>query len=213
MAKLRNLIIACDGEAASGKSTGAKLLSKKYNLLLINSGLFYRYSSKLVLKHKPKNIIKFLKKRLKQISYNQISRQNLHSQEISNYVGILAKNKNVREIINQLQMKIIRANNRICVEGRDIASKILAKNPKYHLAFYFKCSLEVAAYRRWLDLKKSVPLKEVKKSLKIRTYLDKKRKNSPLIKVKDAILVRSDRLNKKEVLAKMSKAVEKITKN
>ena len=64
-------------------------------------------------------------------------------------------------------MKIIMMNNRICVEGRDIASKILAKNPKYDLAFYFKCNLEIAAYRRWLDLKKSVPFKEVKKSLKI----------------------------------------------
>ena len=153
MAKLKKLIIACDGEAASGKSTGAKLLSKKYKLLLINSGLYYRYSSKLILKHKPKNIILFLKKKLQEISYKQISKQNLHSENISNYVGILAKNKKVREIVNQLQMKIIRANNRICVEGRDIASKILAKNPKYDLAFYFKCSLEVAAYRRWLDLK------------------------------------------------------------
>ena len=104
-------------------------------------------------------------------------------------------------------------NNRICVEGRDIASKILAKNPKYDLAFFFKCNLEVAAYRRWLELKKSVPLNEVKRSLKIRTYLDKKRKNSPLIKVKDAILIRSDKLNKKEVLAKISKAVEKILKS
>ena len=213
MAKLKKLIIACDGEAASGKSTGAKLLSKKYRLLLINSGLYYRYSSKLILKHKPKNIILFLKKKLQEISYKQISKQNLHSENISNYVGILAKNKKVREIVNQLQMKIIRANNRICVEGRDIASKILAKNPKYDLAFYFKCSLEVAAYRRWLDLKKSVTLNEVKKSLKIRTSLDKKRKNSPLIKVKDAILVRSDKLNKKEVLAKMSKAVDKVLKN
>ena len=213
MAKLKKLIIACDGEAASGKSTGAKLLSKKYKLLLINSGLYYRYSSKLILKHKPKNIILFLKKKLQEISYKQISKQNLHSENISNYVGILAKNKKVREIVNQLQMKIIRSNNRICVEGRDIASKILAKNPKYDLAFYFKCSLEVAAYRRWLDLKKSVPLNEVKRSLKIRTSLDKKRKNSPLIKVKDAILVRSDKLNKKEVLAKMSKAVDKVLKN
>ena len=49
-----SLIIACDGEAASGKSTGAKLISKKYNLLLINSGLFYRYASKIILKDKPK---------------------------------------------------------------------------------------------------------------------------------------------------------------
>tara|TARA_B100000579_G_C22590794_1_gene737959 strand:- start:516 stop:845 length:330 start_codon:yes stop_codon:yes gene_type:complete len=109
-------------------------------------------------------------------------------------------------------MKIIKSNNRICVEGRDIASKVLAKSPKYDVAFYFKCNLNVASYRRWLDLKKTVPLIEVKKSLKKRTFLDKKRKNSPLIKVKDAILIRSDKLSKKEVLRKMSKYVDKLEK-
>ena len=213
MTKLKKLIIACDGESASGKSTAAKLVSKKYKLLLINSGLLYRYCSKMIIKHKPKDIIQFLKKIFKTASYNKISNYKLHSEEISNHVAVIAKNKKVREIINQFQMKIIRGNNRICVEGRDIASKILAKNPKYDVAFYFKCSLNIAAHRRWLDLKKSVPLKEVEKSLKMRTHLDKKRKNSPLIKVKDAILVRSDKLNKKEVLAKMSKAVDKILTN
>jgi|TARA_Y100000389_G_scaffold146036_1_gene144651 CMP/dCMP kinase len=213
MAQLKKLVIACDGESASGKSTAAKLVSKKYKLLLINSGLLYRYCSKLVIQHKPKSIIPFLKKQFKTISYKKIEKQKLHSEEISNHVAILAKNKKVREIVNQLQKKIIRSNNRICIEGRDIASKILAKNPKYDVAFYFKCSLEVAALRRWLDLKKSTPLKEVKKSLKIRTNLDKKRKNSPLVKVKDSILVRSDQLNKKEVLAKMSKAVDNFLKN
>ena len=213
MTKLKKLIIACDGESASGKSTAAKLVSKKYKLLLINSGLLYRYCSKLIIQHKPKNIIPFLKKKFKTVSYKAIAKQKLHSEEISNHVATLAKNKKVREIINQFQMKIIRGNNRICVEGRDIASKILAKNPKYDVAFYFKCSLNIAAHRRWLDLKKSVPLKEVEKSLRMRTHLDKKRKNSPLIKVKDAILVRSDKLNKKEVLAKMSKAVDKILTN
>tara|TARA_Y100000992_G_scaffold252922_1_gene185393 strand:+ start:141 stop:782 length:642 start_codon:yes stop_codon:yes gene_type:complete len=213
MSKLKQLIIACDGESASGKSTAAKLVSKKYKLLLINSGLLYRYGSKLIIKEKPKNIISFLKKKFKKISYKSIAKQKLHSEKISNHVAILAKNKKVREIINKLQMKIIKRNSRICVEGRDIASKILANNPKYDLAFYFKCSLEVAAYRRWLDIRKKVPLKEVRRSLKIRTSLDKKRKNSPLIKVKDAILVRSDKLNKKQVLAKMSKAIEKINKN
>ena len=210
MVKLKKLIIACDGESASGKSTAAKLISKKYNLLLINSGLIYRYCSKIIIKHKPKKIISFLNGRLKKTSYELIANQKLHSEEISNHVAIIAKNKKVREIVNQLQMKIIRSNSRICVEGRDIASKILAKNPKYDVAFYFKCNLEIAAYRRWLDIKKSVPLKEVKKSLQMRTNLDKKRKNSPLKKVKDAILVRSDQLNKKQVLTKMSKAVDKV---
>ena len=213
MPKTKKLIIACDGESASGKSTAARLISKKYKLLLINSGLLYRYCSKLIIKEKPKNIISFLKKKFKKISYKTISKQNLHSEEISNHVALLAKDKKVREIINKFQMKIIKTNIRICVEGRDIASKILAKNPKYDLAFYFKCSLEVAAYRRWLDIKKKVPLSEVRKSLKIRTSLDKKRKNSPLVKVKDAILVRSDKLNKNEVLSKMSKSIEKVLKN
>ena len=50
----KSLIVACDGEAASGKSTGAKLLSKKYKLLLLNSGLLYRYASKILITKKPK---------------------------------------------------------------------------------------------------------------------------------------------------------------
>ena len=114
------------------------------------------------------------------------------------------------EMINIFQKKIIKNNKRICVEGRDIASKILAKTPKYDLAFYFKCNLDVASYRRWLDLKKKVPLKDVKQSLYKRTRMDKKRKNSPLIKVKDAILIRTDKLSKKDVLSKMSKYIERL---
>lgn len=210
MIKFNKLIIACDGESASGKSTAAKLISKKYNLLLINSGLIYRYASKLVIAHKPKNIVFFIKKKFKNISYKKLIKQNLHSEQISNHVAILAKNKKIREIINKFQRKLIKKNKKICVEGRDIASKILIKNPKYDFAFYFKCNLKTASYRRWLDIKKKVPLNDVKKSLNKRTQMDKKRKNSPLIKVKDAILIRTDKLSKKQVLNKMSKHIEKI---
>ena len=42
------LRIACDGESASGKSLGAKLISKKYKLNLLNSGLLYRYATFLI---------------------------------------------------------------------------------------------------------------------------------------------------------------------
>ena len=210
MRKFKKLIIACDGESARGKSPAAKLISKKYKLLLINSGLLYRYASKEIINYKPKNSISFLKKKFKNISYKKIVKFNLHSEQISNHTAIIAKNKNIRKIINTFQMTLIKQNKKICVEGRDIASKILAKNPKYDLAFYFKCSLEVAAYRRWLDLKKSVPLHEVKKSLRIRTNLDKKRKNSPLIKVPDAILIRTDKLDKRQVLSKISKNIDKL---
>ena len=70
--------------------------------------------------------------------------------------------------------------------------------------------MNVASYRRWLEIKKKVSLKDVKNSLKKRTAMDKKRKNSPLIKVKEAILVRTDKLTKKEVLIKMSKYIDKL---
>ena len=149
----KSLIIACDGEAASGKSTGAKLLSKKYNLLLLNSGLLYRYASKILIKKKPKKIIPYLKKKFRNVSYNSIKKQSLHSQEISNYVSYLAKNKAVREIMGLYQKRIIKKNKRICVEGRDIATKILNKNPRYDLAFYFTCKINIAAKRRWKELK------------------------------------------------------------
>ncbi len=210
MKKFKKLIIACDGESGSGKSTAAKLISKKYKLLLVNSGLLYRYGSKLIIKHKPKNFISFINTRLKKVSYKMISKQNLHSEKISNHVATLAKNKKIRKLVNNFQKKIIKNNKRICIEGRDIASKILSKNPKYDLAFYFTCNLNIASYRRWIDIKKKVPLKEVKKSLQKRTQMDKKRKNSPLIKVKNAILIRTDKLSKKQVLSKMSKHIDKI---
>ena len=210
MRRFNKLIIACDGESASGKSTAAKLISRKYKLLLINSGLLYRYASKQIINDKPKNNITFLKKKFRKISYKRITKENLHTEQISNHVALLAKNNNVRKIINNFQKKMIKTNKKICVEGRDIASKILAKNPKYDLAFYFKCNIKVASYRRWLDLKKKVSLKDVKKSLIKRTLMDKKRKNSPLIKVKDAILIRTDKLNKKQVLSKMSQHIERL---
>ena len=206
----KSLIIACDGEAASGKSTGAKLLSKKYKLLLLNSGLLYRYASKILITKKPKKPILYLKKKFKKVSYSLIKKQSLHSQEISNHVGYLAKNKAIREIMRIYQKKMIKKNKRICVEGRDIATKILNRNPKYDLAFYFTCNINIAAKRRWKELKKKVHLKEVQNSLVKRTKMDKNRKHSPLKKVKDAILIRTDKLSKKEVLNRMSNEVDKI---
>ena len=59
-------------------------------------------------------------------------------------------------------------------------------------------------------MKKKVSLREVKESLKKRTQIDKRRKNSPLVKVKDAILIRTDRLSKKQVLSRMSNYIDKI---
>ena len=205
---LLSLRIACDGEGGSGKSTAARLISRKYNLFYMNSGLLFRYASYLIIKHKPKKIVFFLRKRFKNLNYKKIVHLNLHSEKISNHVATLAKQKRVRQIMRIFQKKIIKQHHRICCEGRDQASTILKKNPRYDVAFYFKCNLSTASFRRWLDLKKKVPLKEVKKSLRTRTLLDKKRRHNPLKKVADAVLIRTDILNKKAMVAKMSKKID-----
>jgi cytidylate kinase len=175
----------------------------------MNSGLLFRYASLLIIKHKPKKNLQFLKKKFKNLNYNYISKLNLHSHEISNHVGLLAKKKKVRLLIRSFQKKIIKKHKKICCEGRDQASTILSQNPRYDIAFYFKCNLNTASLRRWNDLKKKIPLKEVKKSLRTRTLLDKNRRHNPLKKVADAVLIRTDILNKKTMIAKMSKEIDK----
>ena len=214
--QINSFIIACDGESSSGKSTGAKLISKKYKLHLLNSGLLFRFASFLILKYRPKKKISFLKKKFKNLNYKYVSSLNLHTQDISNYTAIIAKQKKIRLIIKTFQKKFVKKyNKKIVIEGRDSASHILNKNPRYDLAFFFKCNLNTAAYRRWRDLKitnKHITLKEVKKSLKKRNELDLKRRFSPLIRVKDSVLIRTDILSKQAMLDKMSKKIEKKLK-
>ena len=53
--KIKIIKISCDGGAATGKSTGAKMIAKKYKLKFLSSGLLYRYASYLMIKYKPKN--------------------------------------------------------------------------------------------------------------------------------------------------------------
>lgn len=209
--KLRNnikLSISCDGGAASGKTTGAKLISKKYKLKFLSSGLLYRYAGYLFLKYKPKNKINFLKKKIKSLNYTKLSKINLHTEEISELVSIIAKKKEIRSILKIYQINFAKRYNRVCIEGRDISYAIL---PKADLKFYFQCNLEVAAKRRWKELKKiskRIKLPQVKKSLKIRNFNDKNRKHNPLIKLPDSIVIRTDILNKSQMIKKMSNEVE-----
>ena len=210
MRRRKNIItVAIDSPAAAGAGTQAKYIAQNYNLSYLDTGKIYRYLGNLAIKRKSLDY-HFFKKKINQLNLNKLKGKKLLSDEVAKSASIIAKNKKIRDIVNFMQRKIISSNKKICVEGRDIASKILVKNPKYDLAFYFKCNLNEASKRRWYDLKKSIPLKEIKKSLKTRTMMDKKRKNSPLIKVKDAILIRTDKLNKKQVLSKMSEHIEKL---
>ena len=204
------LQISCDGGAATGKSTGAMQISKKYKLKFLSSGLLYRYASFLILKNQPKNISNFLKKKFKNLNYKKLNKINLHNPRISEHSAKIAKIYKVRKVLKMFQINFSNKNKNCCIEGRDISTKIL---PKSDLKFFFKCNLSTAANRRFKELKKknpSIKLKEVKKALRIRNISDTKRKNSPLLKHRDSVVIDTGKLNKKAMLAKMSKCVEKV---
>ena len=207
--KNKKIQIACDGGAATGKSTGAKMISKKYKLKFLSSGLLYRYASYLFIKYSPKNEISFLKDKIKKLNYKKLDKLNLHSPEISKESAIIAKRSKVREILKNFQINFSRKNTNCCIEGRDIATKIL---PNSNIKFYFKCSLNTAAFRRFKELKKKdkkIKLKNVKKALRIRNNHDIKRRISPLLKHRDAIEIDTGKLNKQAMLKKMSKYINK----
>ena len=213
MKKIKKFIqISCDGGAATGKSTGAKMISKKYNLKFLSSGLLYRYASFLILKNKPANKVRFLKRKFKNLNYKKLEKIRLHTPKISDYSAVIAKKNNIRLILKEFQKRFAKKNPNCCIEGRDISTKIL---PGSDLKFFFKCNLNIAAMRRHKELKKidrKIKYKEVKKSLKIRNIADTKRKNSPLLKHRDSIEIDTGKLDKKAMLAKMSKYVERVIK-
>tara|TARA_B100001057_G_scaffold252520_1_gene252781 strand:- start:2472 stop:3128 length:657 start_codon:yes stop_codon:yes gene_type:complete len=208
--KNRSIQISCDGGAATGKSTGAKMISKKYKLNFLSSGLLYRYASFLILRYKPENKLNFLKKNFKKLNYKNLNIIKLHSPEISEYSAKIAKKNEVRKILKKFQIDFAKKHKRCCIEGRDISTKIL---PFSDVKFYFRCNLSIAAKRRYAELKKfdrSIKLKEVKKALRIRNLLDTTRKHSPLLKHRNSVEIDTGKLDKKAMVRKMSNTVEKF---
>ncbi len=207
--KHHKLIIAADGSAASGKTTGAKKISRKYGLKFLSSGLLYRFASYQILKYKPKNKISFLKKSFKNLNLNKLKNLNLHSTKISEHTSIIAKEKKIRLILKSFQKKFSTRFNKVCIEGRDIGTVIL---PKADIKFFFKCDLNTAAKRRFKELKKKnkkIKFQTVKKQLQIRNFRDVSRKNSPLLKSPDAVIVDTGKLRKiPQMMKKMSEVVE-----
>ena len=211
--KNKSFQISCDGGAATGKSTGAELIAKKYKLKFLSSGLLYRYAAFLILKNQPKNRIDFLKIKFKNLKLKNLKSLSLQTPKISKFSAEIAKIKKIRQILKKYQIDFSKKNKNCCIEGRDISTNIL---PKSDIKFFFICNLNLAAKRRYKELKKINPkidLKGVKKALRVRNSLDKKRKNSPLLKHRDSVVIDTGKLDKQAMLVKMSKTVERILKN
>ena len=164
------------------------------------------------MKYKPKKKISFLARKFKKLNYKKIEKINLHTQNISEVSAKIAKINKIRNVLKGYQLRFSKVNKRCCIEGRDISTKIL---PNSDIKFYFICNLNTASKRRFRELKKNNPklkLNEVKIALKARNISDTKRKNSPLLRHRDSVVIDTGKLSKKSMLKKMSKYVERALK-
>jgi CMP/dCMP kinase len=201
------LLITCDSGAAAGKTTATKYLSKRYKLNLLTSGLLYRYVAyRLINSKKKTNNTFFLKKIIKNIKPKILKNNKFYSSEVTRFTSEIAKIKKIRLLLKSYQKQF--AKRRLVVlEGRDMGVLF----PNADVKIFFKCSLKVAAKRRFKEFQKinnKLSLKEVEKAIKLRNLNDTKRKNSPLRIPNGAVVVDTSKLSKKEMFRKISKIVE-----
>jgi Cytidylate kinase len=205
--------IAADGSSASGKTTGSKLIAKKFKMNFLSSGTLYRYCALKTLENKNNYNAKFINKIAKSIKLNKLNNKKLYIPEVAKLSSIISKKHFVRKALKSFQKNFIKKSRLVVVEGRDIGSKIM---PNADLKIFFTCSIKEKAKRRlkeFKNLNKQITLNQVKKALIQRDNEDTKRKISPLIMTKNAVLVDTTKLSLKQMEAKLINLVKNSIKN
>ena len=205
--------IAADGGGASGKTTGSKLIAKKFKMKFLSSGTLYRFCALKTLQNKNIYNVKFINKVAKSITLNKLNNKKLYNPEVARLSSIISKKPFVRKALKSFQKNFIKKSRLVVVEGRDIGSKIM---PKADLKIFFTCSINEKAKRRlkeFKNLNNKISLNQVKKALIQRDNEDIKRKISPLIMTKNAVLVDTTKLSLKQMEAKLTNLVKKSIKS
>ncbi len=216
---MKNLIVAIDGPAGSGKSTIAKLVAKKFNFTYIDTGAMYRMITLYLLENKISfdNLDK-IQKILNEINLDMKEDKfflnntdvslKIREEIINENVSKVASIKAVRENLVNLQRKIASDKN-VILDGRDIGTVVF---PNAQVKIFLVASAEERARRRYnefMEKKVEITYDEVLKSLKERDHLDSTRKESPLVKASDALELDTTNLKIDEVVNFISNEIEK----
>ena len=214
MIQRKNIIkIAIDSPAAAGAGTQAKLISKHYNLLQLDTGLCYRYIAKIKLDSPSKYNYRYIKKKIQKLNIKDLQNIKLHSDVIATTASVIAKDKKIRGLIHSFQLKCAynppKRYSGSCLDGRDICSVIM---PDADIKLFITANLKTRATRRYKEFKKKnnkISFKDVLKSIKKRDKSDKNRKISPLKKTKDSILINTSNLSKRACFLKIKKIIDR----
>lgn len=198
--------IAIDGPAGSGKSSLAKDLAKRLNILYVDTGAMYRAITLKLLEADESDFENILKDTKINFDGDKIFldgedvSKKIRENEISNKTSELSKKKIIRDYLVKMQREIAKDRD-VVMEGRDIGSVVL-KDAEYK--FFLTADVNTRAMRRYKQIDdESVDFEEILEDLKLRDYNDSHRENSPLIKTDDAILIDSTDLNAEETIEKI----------
>ncbi|HQC54165.1 MAG TPA: (d)CMP kinase [Clostridia bacterium] len=211
--------IAIDGPAGSGKSTVAKILSEKMNLVYLDTGAMYRAIAYYFLENgiqpheteKINNMIDDIELSIDYIDNKQhvfingIDVTNkIRTNEISMGASTISKNPIVRIKLVTIQREIAAQCN--CVlDGRDIGSYVL---PNANVKIYLTAKPEVRAQRRNKELMEKGAednFQTILQEIKTRDHQDMTRDFAPLICTEDAVQIDTSGLSIDEVVARIEK--------
>ena len=191
--------IAIDGPAGTGKSTVAKEVAKRLNLTYIDTGAMYRavglyihsnnipFDDEAAITACLKNIKIYFDNDNIFLNNTNITAA-IRKNEVSDYASRIATYPDIRHMLVKMQQELAK-NNRVIMEGRDIASHVL---PNADIKIYLDASPEERARRRCNQLKEkgqTAVYEDILKETLIRDERDMTRTHAPLIKVADAIVV------------------------
>ena len=212
--KRNNILkVAIDSPAAAGAGTQAKLISKHYNLLQLDTGSIYRYVANIKINEPNKFNYLYLKRKISKLKIKDLKNKKLLSDQVATVASIIAKDKKIRKLVNAFQLKCAynppKKYAGSCLDGRDICSVIV---PDADVKLFITANLKTRALRRYKELKaknKNISYLEVLKSVKKRDKTDKNRKISPLKKTKDSILLNTTNLSIRRCFLKIKKIIDK----
>ncbi|MEY5068667.1 MAG: hypothetical protein RLZ47_529 [Bacteroidota bacterium] len=210
-----NIVIAIDGYSSCGKSTLAKALAKKLHFVYIDSGAMYRAVTIYFIRHQvDMDNPQAVSEALNNIHLNFHSRDyethitlndeevsaEIREMKVSEQVSAVSAIKAVRDEMVKQQQRMGQSKN-IVMDGRDIGTTVF---PKATLKFFMTADPKVRAERRYKEMIANgaqITLEEVFENLAHRDYSDTTRKESPLVRAEDAIILDNTDLTPKEQLA------------
>ena len=210
------LQVAIDSPAAAGAGSQAKLISKHYKLLYLDSGKIYRLLAYLKIKNPKKFNYALVSKKMKTLKMSDLQSKRLLSDDVGSMASVIAKDIKIRRLAHNFQMECAYNPSKkykgSIIDGRDITYNIM---PKADLKFFITASAKTRALRRYKELKglnKKISLNEVLKSIKKRDKSDYNRKVSPLKRTKDQYLISSENESKRSCFLKIKKIIDRKIK-